>query len=38
MLHRKHSNAMADELTTVSNLRLINRAERWQNGDMQKVE
>ena len=38
MLHRKQNKAMADQLTTVSKLRLINRAGRLQDADMRKVE
>ena len=34
----KRSKAMADQLTTVSKLRLINRAGRLTSSDMQKVE
>jgi mRNA interferase MazF len=37
-VHRKQNKAMADQLTTVSKLRLINRAGRLQNADMRKVE
>lgn len=35
---RKPNKAMADQLTTVSKLRLINRAGRLTDGDMRKVE
>ena len=38
MLHRKQNKAMADQLTTVSKSRLINRAGRLQDADMRKVE
>lgn len=38
MLHRKQNKAMADQLTTVSKSRLINRAGRLQDVDMRKVE
>ena len=38
MLHRKQNKAMADQLTTVSKSRLINRAGRLQDVEMRKVE
>jgi mRNA interferase MazF len=38
MLNDRQSKAMADQLTTVSKLRLINRAGRLTNADMRKVE
>jgi mRNA interferase MazF len=38
MLNDKQNKAMADQLTTVSKLRLINRAGRLTDADMRKVE
>ena len=38
MLNDRQNKAMADQLTTVSKLRLISRAGRLTNADMQKVE
>ena len=38
VVNRKPNKAMADQLTTVSKLRLINRAGRLGLGDMRKVE
>jgi len=38
MLDDRHNKAMADQLTTVSKLRLINRAGKLTNADMRKVE
>lgn len=38
MLNSRQSKAMADQLTTVSKLRLINRAGKLTSADMQKVE
>ncbi len=38
MLGSKQSKAMADQLTTVSKLRLTNRAGRLSNSDVQKLE
>jgi mRNA interferase MazF len=38
MLNDRQSKAMADQLTTVSKQRLINRAGRLTNADMRKVE
>lgn len=38
MLNDRQNKAMADQLTTVSKQRLINRAGRLTNADMQKVE
>ena len=38
MLNDRRSKAMADQLTTVSKQRLINRAGRLTNADMRKVE
>ena len=38
VVNRKPNKAMADQLTTVSKLRLINRVGRLRNGDMRKVE
>ena len=38
MLNGKRNKVMADQLTTVSKLRLINRAGRLSNADMRKVE
>jgi mRNA interferase MazF len=38
MLNDRQSKAMADQLTTVSKQRLINRAGRLINADMRKVE
>ncbi|MBI3245137.1 MAG: type II toxin-antitoxin system PemK/MazF family toxin [Deltaproteobacteria bacterium] len=37
-VNRKPNKAMADQLTTVSKLRLINRAGRLTDDDMRKVE
>jgi mRNA interferase MazF len=37
-VNRRPSKAMADQLTTVSKLRLLNRAGRVSSSDMQKVE
>lgn len=37
-VNRKPNKAMADQLTTVSKLRLLNRAGRVTDGDMRKVE
>jgi len=38
MLNGKRNKAMADQLTTVSKLRLINLVGRLSNADMRKVE
>lgn len=38
IVNRRASKAMTDQLTTVSKLRLINRAGRVSASDMQKVE
>ena len=38
MVKRKKNKAMADQLTTVSKLRLINRVSRLSENDMRKVE
>lgn len=38
MLNDRQNKAMADQLTTVSKQRLINRAGRLTNADMRKVE
>ena len=38
MLNDRHSKAMADQLTTVSKRRLIDRAGRLTHTDMRKVE
>jgi len=38
MLSGKQNKAMADQLTTVSKLRLINRVDRLTNADMRRVE
>jgi len=38
MLNDRQNKAMADQLTTVSKLRLISRAGGLTNGDMRKVE
>jgi len=37
-LGNRQNKAMADQLTTVSKMRLINRSGRLSNADMQKVE
>lgn len=37
-LNNQQSKAMADQLTTVSKLRLINRAGKLKSQDMQKIE
>jgi mRNA interferase MazF len=38
LVNRRRNKAMADQLTTVSKLRLINRAGRVSASDMRKVE
>jgi mRNA interferase MazF len=38
MLKRKQNKAMADQLTTVSKTRLINRADKLSEMDMRRVE